>query len=272
MRNCAIEGCERSYFAQGFCSTHYKRWRKHGDPLVGARNYQRGPCAVEGCERQQHSRNLCGAHYQQWKQSADADLRALLAESPSRPLANLHAPCSVDGCDRPTYSRALCTLHYNRMRRRGDTGGPDLERAPKTAWTEPCRVDGCALTVVARGYCHPHYSRVRKTGDPQPDKPFKRQDGVGYIGPDGYRILCKMRHPNAGINGRIAEHRWLMAEALGRPLLPDETVHHKNGIRHDNRMENLELWSRNHGPGQRVEDIVAYSLKMLGRYAPESLA
>lgn len=46
------------------------------------------------------------------------------------------------------------------------------------------------------------------------------------------------------VNGRhVRQHRHLMAQAIGRPLLPTEVVHHINGNKSDNRLENLELCS-----------------------------
>lgn len=76
----------------------------------------------------------------------------------------------------------------------------------------------------------------------------------------GYIKAIAKGHPLADKNGYVLEHRLVMEEIIGRKLLAQERVHHKNGVRDDNRPENLELWditggSRKDPPGQRALDL-----------------
>lgn len=78
----------------------------------------------------------------------------------------------------------------------------------------------------------------------------------------GYIKVKSPDHSNADSRGYVLEHVIVMSNRIGRPLAPHESVHHKNGIRDDNRDENLELWAtRKDPPGQRIEDLVAFVVK-----------
>jgi hypothetical protein len=80
--------------------------------------------------------------------------------------------------------------------------------------------------------------------------------GGKRVTPKGYVVVHCPDHHSIKFGDRryVLEHRLVMEEHLSRPLEANEFVHHKNGIRHDNRIENLELWVTGHPPGQRVNE------------------
>ncbi|WP_162231752.1 HNH endonuclease [Leucobacter celer] len=103
----------------------------------------------------------------------------------------------------------------------------------------------------------------KRSADPDDPDTWAPQHTVGgYI-----ELVCAV----GGERRQIKQHRWEMQKRLGRPLHPDETVHHVNGKRDDNRIENLELWSSRHPKGQRVDDKVEFAIEMLARYRPHLL-
>jgi len=113
-----------------------------------------------------------------------------------------------------------------------------------------CKTVDCALPVKRNrkgwgmGYCEAHFRRSGRYVVP----------GSRYCNVQGY-VAVKLA------DGRVvSEHRAVMEEQLGRPLKRGETVHHINGVRDDNRPENLELWYSPQPYGQRVEDLLRYAV------------
>jgi|ERR1041384_5147882 hypothetical protein len=88
------------------------------------------------------------------------------------------------------------------------------------------------------------------------------------VNKDGYVKLLMRDHPNCTKTGYILEHTYVMSLHLGRPIEKGETIHHINGFRDDNRIENLELRTGHHGPGQRVVDMIKFCEEYLAKYKP----
>lgn len=181
--------------------------------------------------------------------------------------------CSIDTCDRAHYGRGLCNAHYQRLVRLGSArANAPLQRPQKG----PCSVEGCERPRYTKGLCGAHAARLRTKGRVDPgdpvgkhwrdDNPNRRRVGATHRNTDGYIEEWNPAHPNAYKSGFVLQHRRIMADVLGRALLPDETVHHKNTDRRDNRHENLELRVGNHGRGGAVDDVLAWAREIVARY------
>lgn len=83
----------------------------------------------------------------------------------------------------------------------------------------------------------------------------------------GYLYVRAEEHPRATKSGYVLEHILVMEKKLGRLLTEGENVHHINGIKDDNRAENLELWIRPQPSGIRAEDAVQWAKEILEKYA-----
>jgi HNH endonuclease len=166
--------------------------------------------------------------------------------------------CKTKDCGRKISNkkRGLCRRCYMRWRL---TENPDYPR---------CSLDECDRPISGKhGYCNIHYARYKRFGDPL---------GIGRGSPGVPRGILSLTGRNITKNGYVRvrlsnnkwmlEHRHIMEEKLGRPLLQGENVHHINGVKTDNNPDNLELWVTLQPKGQRISDLVDYAKEILRRY------
>ena len=179
--------------------------------------------------------------------------------------------CIYGRCDRPARTRGLCGGHYEQQRL-GRELSPLIEKFPKGTWTNTttCTIDGCKNPHRAKGMCSGHLWQVQKSKKREVKKlrVFSSGDwGKLCTDSNGYKFRAR-RNPNTKRTEKQFQHRQVMEEMLGRPLMRHENVHHLNGDRGDNSPRNLELWSRSQPSGQRALDKLNWARELMELYGP----
>lgn len=207
---------------------------------MAATTQTRPKCTLDGCERPHKGRGLCDPHLKAHKRSQRS--------------------CGFDGCENKYFSLGYCFGHRAQFK-----AGEPLSVLPMALPPRMCEHPGCTRRHAGKGFCNIHLKRSQTGADM--DKPA-RAPLYKSINTSGYIILTlRPSDPMFDVLPyQISEHRYVMALHLGRPLLRHETVHHINGVRDDNRLVNLELWSSSHPPGQRVVDKVAWAREIIALY------
>ena len=227
------------------------------------------PCARLPATRV-HGISYCTLHAYRKKHKRDMD-------APLQKHNALPSTCEHPECSRSAHARiketAYCVAHHHRQMRGCDMDAPIQKRGKPIQGK--CEHPGCNRPAFSRlrgnsvSYCQLHRRRLRDGIDMDaPLRPSPRWPIGATQVRDGY-IYVKISEGNGKNNDWVRQHRLTMEQNLGRPLFPDETVHHKYGIRDDNRIENLELWSSSHPSGQRVEDKLRWAQEIIKRYTEQ---
>lgn len=132
---CALENCngDSSKGSWGWCSKHYRRYQRHGDPLGGDAFKGLGEtCVVAGCDRDVVARGFCGKHYQRFRVYGDPLFAKLNFD-------NVGKPCKIEGCEKVNVAQMLCAGHYAKLLRYGDPLGGGTPKHARARWIEANR-------------------------------------------------------------------------------------------------------------------------------------
>ena len=111
------------------------------------------------------------------------------------------------------------------------------------------KVSHATLRKCCSRECSQQWRKIRYLGENNPNYGNRGDKCAAWKGGRklsnyGYVLLYMPQHPNARPDGYILEHRYVMSETLGRPLLAEEDVHHIDGNKTNNHPDNLEVLSR----------------------------
>ena len=253
-RTCSQQGCEIPARVKGFCGRHYARYLRGADmdalPKWGEGSVER-TCSHPGCGRKHSAKGFCKSHYSKFLSPEEKERRYARSRKPKQKVT-----CSSCG---EIFARSrVFKNNYCSMKCYNDAGNTRRKEKALDHTSPRCVVPNCNRASRSKGMCDCHSSRVR-LGVPL-DKPIQLKGTYGeWLNPGGY-VVKNTPH------GQILKHRWVMKQHVGRSLLKIETVHHINGEKSDNRLENLELWSSSHPPGQRVADKLQWAREILATY------
>lgn len=124
---CSVQDCERDPHARGWCTLHYQRWKRHGDPITVLAEQRAPACAVDGCDVAWRRAGYCGAHYARLLRHGD-----VLAGGPSR--APTGQTCIDTDCDRPAIAHGRCQRHHRTHLRATDPRYAEQRRAAWRRW------------------------------------------------------------------------------------------------------------------------------------------
>lgn len=153
MMTCKVDGCPKPAgvpgTAWGWCSTHYHRWKRTGDPLTTLTSLKPKPpadCSVDGCDTPRWARGLCGTHYRRLMTKGEIG-------TAERQWVPAVGKCTVPGCRKPVKATGFCQAHYLRNWRYGDptAGGPQF------GLHDVCAARFCNREHYALGLCNQHW-------------------------------------------------------------------------------------------------------------------